>query len=78
MIWRLSRFDEAFVPPMLSFSTYETMLEALETVREHPREGRMTKNRVDGPKGEVISNEGIAEWCKEHPRIVPSVPRQMQ
>ncbi len=74
MDWRLSRFDEAFVPPMLSFSTCETKLEALETVRDHPRECLTTKNRLDSPKGEVISHEEIAEWCKEYPRIVLNSP----
>ncbi len=76
MEWRLSRFDEAFVPPMLSFSTCETKLEALETARDHPHESLTAKNRINGPKEEVISHEGIADWCKKHPRVVLKIKQQ--
>jgi hypothetical protein len=66
MEWKLHRFDNVMKPPELSFSMHETKEEALQTVRDHPRDGRIT-NRIEGPNGMVISHQEIARWCEEHP-----------
>lgn len=69
MEWKLQRFDNAMNPPELSFSMHETKEEALQTVRDHPRDGRMT-NRIEGPDGEVIDHEEIVQWCEKHPASI--------
>ena len=69
MEWKLLRIDNGFEPPELSFSMHDTKEEALQTVRDHPRDGRMT-NRIEGPNGAVIKHEEIAQWCEDHPAAI--------
>jgi len=66
MDWKLSRLDEAFEPPLQTFSMHDTRDAALLVARDKPREGRI-RNRIDGPNDVVLSHDQIADWCKEHP-----------
>jgi hypothetical protein len=67
MEWKLLRFDEAFQPPVQSFSMHDTKEEALQTARDKPRDGQIITNRIEGPDGVVLNHDDIAQWCAENP-----------
>jgi hypothetical protein len=69
MEWKLIRIDDAYEPPFQSFSLHETMDEALQAVRDHPRQGRI-KNRIEGPNGLSMGHEEIVRWCRENPASI--------
>jgi hypothetical protein len=66
MDWKLLRLDDAFEPPLLTFSLHDTRDAALQVARDKPREGEI-RNRIEGPNGLVINHDEILRWCREHP-----------
>lgn len=66
MDWKLLRLNDAFRPPVQTFSLHDTRDAALQVARDKPREGQI-RNRIEGPNGVVLNHDEIANWCKEHP-----------
>ncbi len=69
MDWKLLRLNDAFRPPVQTFSMHDTRDAALQVARDKPREGQI-RNRIEGPNGAVLNHDEIAHWCKEHPAPV--------